>query len=421
MSTLPECKPSGFLIDSDNFVTLARANTGKSVTFPADWRALDLTYKFCGECAGFHNIVQHQLLADTPSTAKDIFSNREDEINSKHAKQCLQPTTPGELVLDLSVNGNKFFASDSKQAAVIPLGETSEGCLTYFISWEDITIPYGDQDYSDMAITMEVCDATDTCDSGVKGDPHITTWSHEHFDFQGECDLVFVDNPDFMHGTGMHIHGRTKLHGTWSAISSGAIKIGDDVLEIHGEDQPLINGNVFLLNVEDGTESPLPDLGGYSLTVQQRGPHSRRFIVHLGNGERIFINNFKEYVDIYVESPRSAEFAGSNGLMGSWNQGSMLGRDGETIFEDADAFGQEWQVRDTDPQLFHIIEAPQYPAKCNMPEKMTAEQRHLRGITKKVSEDDARKACASVASTKMLNCVADVFGSDDIEMAGIYL
>jgi hypothetical protein len=27
-----------------------------------------------------------------------------------------------------------------------------------------------------------------------------------------------------MDGTGMHIHGRTKLHGAWSAISSAAIK-----------------------------------------------------------------------------------------------------------------------------------------------------------------------------------------------------
>lgn len=258
--------------------------------------------------------------------------------------------------------------------------------------------------------------------SGVDGDPHITTWSHEHFDFQGECDLVFVDNPSFNDGTGMHIHGRTKLHGSWSAISSAAIKIGDDILEIHGGDQPLINGlEVSIPKMKDGSEYAfLVSIGGYSLTVQCLGPHSRHFVIHLGNGERIFINNFKEFVDVEIESPRAAEFAGSNGLMGSWNKGTKLGRDGETIIDDADAFGQEWQVHDNDPQLFHIVEGPQYPAKCNMPVKLTADQRHLRAMAKKVSEGDAKKACMKASRSRVENCIADVFGSDNLDMAGIY-
>jgi hypothetical protein len=184
----------------------------------------------------------------------------------------------------------------------------------------------------------------------------------------------------------------------------------------------MVNGlEVSIPPVKDGSEYAFPiTIGGYALTLQRRGPHSRRFVIHLGDGERIFVNNFKEFVDIEVESPRAAEFAGSEGLMGSWDARTRLGRDGNTVIEDADAFGQEWQVRPTDPQLFYVIDGPQFPAKCNMPEKVTAAQRHLRAMTKKVSEDDAKKACAKVSAVRMQNCIADVFGSDNIDMAGIY-
>jgi hypothetical protein len=55
-----------------------------------------------------------------------------------------------------------------------------------------------------------------------------------------------------------------------------------------------------------------------------------------------------------------------------------------------------------------------------MPEKLTAEQRHLRALNKKVSEEDAKNACAKAKAGRMQNCIADVFGSDNLEMAGIY-
>jgi hypothetical protein len=232
-----------------------------------------------------------------------------------------------------------------------------------------------------------------------------------------------ADNPDFKNGTGMHIHGRTKLHGTWSAFTSVAVKMGDDIIEVHGSDALLINGvAVPTALVDYGSEYLFPfTVTGFSVTVQNKGPNSRRHIIHLGNGERLYINNFKEYVDFEAESPRQTDFMGTSGLLGNYNSGSRLGRDGKTVFEDPDAFGQEWQVRDSDPQLFSIVDGPQYPAKCNMPPKLTAEQRHLRAMSKKISEDDARQACAKAKANRMQNCVADVFGSDNLEMAGIYV
>ena len=203
--------------------------------------------------------------------------------------------------------------------------------------------------------------------------------------------------------------------------------MGDDVIEVHGSENPLFNGVPFPIQTKsDGSEVAFPiSMAGYSVTVQLTGPNSRRHIIHLGKGERIFINNFKEFIDIEVESPRSKEFAGSVGLLGSYNTGKKLARDGVTVIEDPDEFGQEWQVRPSDDdggdeQLFNIIMGPQYPQKCNMPKELTAEQRHLRALTKKVSEEDAKNACAKAKAARMQSCIADVFGADDVELAGIY-
>ena len=256
------------------------------------------------------------------------------------------------------------------------------------------------------------------------GDPHFITWAEHHFDFQGACDLVMINNPTYDNGKGMYIHGRSVSHGVWASMSSVAVKIGDDVLEVHGESPLIINGVETPVAEVAGTEVPFPKkFGGFDLTVQIFGPHSRRFIIHMGNGEKIMVSNFKYIVNAELTDPRSSDFAGSVGIWGTYNveHGAMVGRDGKTIIEDPDAFGQEWQVQPSDPQLFSVVDGPQYPSKCAMPEKASAATRHLRAMNKKVSEDDAKKACAKAPSDKMENCVADVFGSDDIEMAGIYV
>jgi hypothetical protein len=329
-------------------------------------------------------------------------------------------TTVGEALFSNETQTETIDIGSNIMAAVTA-GTTSK--LRFDVLANNGALPF---QFDDVSVVICVEDPGQGPPGGCENpggcaDPHFTTWSDEHFDFQGECDLVMVDNPDFKNGLGMYIHARTTLHGTWSAISSAVIKIGSDILEVHGEDLPMINDIEFPLDVEDGDEFAFPVfMGGYSLTVQQRGPHSRRFIIHLGEGERIFINNFKEFVDVEIESPRAEEFTGSVGLLGSYTTGSKLSRDGKTIIEDPDAFGQEWQVHDTDPQLFSVIDGPQYPAKCNMPEELSAEQRRLRNLTRKVSPEDAEKACAKVKSHFKFNCVADVLAADNLDLAGVY-
>jgi von Willebrand factor type D domain len=269
------------------------------------------------------------------------------------------------------------------------------------------------------------------CHGDVHGDPHFLTWAGKKFDFQGVCDLVLIDNPFFDHGLGMYVHARTKFHDNenWSAFAGLAVKIGDDVLEVHGEDPPMINGREVMLDVENGKEFAFPmSIGGYSLTVQQLGPHSRHHIIHLGHGQKIVIKNFKEFVDFEVEEPQSHQFAGAIGLLGSFSHGNNAPRGdrmGKANIEDADAFGQEWQVRDTDPQLFHRIEEPQYPAKCRMPKQPTAsvpEPKFLRAVaaSKNVSTEDAEKACADAEPSFKESCIEDVLDADDVAIATAY-
>ena len=57
-------------------------------------------------------------------------------------------------------------------------------------------------------------------------------------------------------------------------------------------------------------------------------------------------------------------FGNSLGMMGSFEIGEMLARDGETVLDDPNAFGHEWQVLDTEPQLFQDKNRfPQFPMK----------------------------------------------------------
>lgn len=38
--------------------------------------------------------------------------------------------------------------------------------------------------------------------------PDFVLMPKDWYDFHGECDLVFLDNPDFASGTGMDIHSK---------------------------------------------------------------------------------------------------------------------------------------------------------------------------------------------------------------------
>jgi hypothetical protein len=64
----------------------------------------------------------------------------------------------------------------------------------------------------------------------------------------------------------------------------------------------------------------------------------------------------------------SGNFDDGVGLLGSGKEetsAKLFGRDGITDFTDEwNSFGEEWQVRDTEPKLFLDDRMPQYPTGC---------------------------------------------------------
>jgi hypothetical protein len=243
------------------------------------------------------------------------------------------------------------------------------------------------------------------------GDPHFSTWSGEKFSFHGECDLVLVRNREFADGLGMDIHGRTKIHRDWSAFESAAVRIGNDIFEVNGKTYHWVNG---VANAE------LPAvIGGYEVTLQSPAPHIRRFVIDLGKGEKIHVKTFNDFVWVDVEGSRKEDFIGSYGLLGAYESGHEVARDGKTIITDPNVFGQEWQVRDTDPKLFHSADGPQYPQQCKMPTQPKLDVKRRR-LNEGITYSAAWKACAHARAEEVDDCIADVQATNDVEMAGAY-
>jgi hypothetical protein len=243
---------------------------------------------------------------------------------------------------------------------------------------------------------------------GANGDPHFKTWRGQHFDYHGECDLVLLHSSEFGSGLGLDVHIRTKLRRDMSYISGATVRIGKDILEVDSQGVYYFNGKVG---------APLPDeLSGFAFSHTQPTDKQHLFEVDLGSGEKINVKTYKDFVSVLIEEGQLNNFGDSVGLMGDFGQGRMIARDGTTVLDDANAFGQEWQVRDTEPTLFQRDRLPQYPLECTMPTPVKASQLRRRLAESSVDEAAAEKACAHWGKGKD-DCVFDVLTTSDLEMA----
>jgi hypothetical protein len=133
--------------------------------------------------------------------------------------------------------------------------------------------------------------------------------------------------------------------------------------------------------------------------------------------ERIKVKTYKDFVSVLIDQAQSKHFGDSVGLMGDFRKGHMIARDGKTILDDPNAFGQEWQVLDTEPTLFQTLRLPQHPMECTMPPPMEASQVRRRLLeSSPVAELAAEEACAHWSEGKD-DCVFDVLTTGDLEMA----
>jgi hypothetical protein len=262
----------------------------------------------------------------------------------------------------------------------------------------------------DFTVTFDVggCDCP-AGNGGCDGDPHFKTWRGKRFDFHGECDLVLLHSSAFESGLGLDVHIRTKIRSDMSYISSAALRIGLNVLEVESQGIYYLNGVL---------SATLPaEFSGFAFSHMQPTDKQHVFEVYLGGRERIKIKTYKDFVSVLIEQGKSEHFLHSVGLMGDFRNGDKIARDVKTVLDDANAFGQEWQVLDTEPSLFHALRLPQHPQKCIMPTPAQVSQLRRRlAETSSADELAAEKVCAHWGEGKD-DCIFDVLTTGDLEMA----
>lgn len=253
---------------------------------------------------------------------------------------------------------------------------------------------------------------------GANGDPHVTTFSGETFDFHGVCDLVLLTNKSFLNGAGLDIHIRNERMHMWSFIKTAAIRIGEDVFEVTGGK----DGKFYFNGVEGKVDNfeinkEVANISGYPVVLKSMDEKSRKFVIDLDMNEAIVLQTWNSFVSVNVQGPKVEHFRGSLGLLGQFPTGRKVARDGKTNLNDFNNFGQEWQVMSSESQLFHTVEGPQYPSKCEIPSSEEM-RRRLEGST--VTVEEAEIVCAYVEANLKEMCVFDVMATSDKSVAGAY-
>ena len=236
------------------------------------------------------------------------------------------------------------------------------------------------------------------------GDPHFKTWSGEVYDFHGTCDLVFLRNPDFANGLGMDINIRSaRYRQMWSYIDTTVVRIGEDILEVKGGK----GSKHFLVNgVEadfSGTEQFT--LSGYPISHKAKDEKANTFTIDLvsKNGDKIIIKTWNAMVSVDIENASEENFGSSVGMLGEFNTGRKLDREGNLMVGDLNKFGQEWQVMASEPNLFHESQGTvQAPLKCQIPSSGEMRRRLARAS---ISVEEAEVACAHVSPDDFEMCI----------------
>ena len=226
-----------------------------------------------------------------------------------------------------------------------------------------------------------------------------------------------MNSKEFASGLGIRVHARTTRvdnpHVAYSYISSAAVKVGDDVLEVSQSGELFINGN----EVYDESSS----LAGYALIRFSKGAKKRIvvFSLDLLGGKLIKIHaNIKAgmvFVDI------EGYFGDSEGLLGAPQQkgSGLFSRDGmDDLSGHWNTYAEEWQVRNTEPKLFKDKNRiPQHPAGCVYKSKKKTNLRRRRLMDDRISVEDATRACADASDQMKEFCVFDVGASGDLDLA----
>jgi len=236
--------------------------------------------------------------------------------------------------------------------------------------------------------------------------------------------MILVKDPDFANGLGLEVQIRTQLVRYWSYIRNAVVRIGDDILELSGSSVDGVDneGSDYWINFEHHGE--LSTMGGslFPVELKVKCAAKRSLLIDLNSlypGQKIVLSSFNEFVRVQFINASADSFGNSVGLLGDYNTGKTMARDGVTELNDYWEFGQEWQVLPSDHMLFHSVAAPQFPEMCRLPEDPRGARRRLDESS--ITEEQAEVACASLKNAiDRKDCVYDILATQDIDMVGAY-
>jgi len=235
-------------------------------------------------------------------------------------------------------------------------------------------------------------------------DPHFRKLNGNLFSYHGECDLVFVSSSSFASGAGLDIHIRTKIRKTYSFIAAVAMRVGNGTFEMEGKHSFRINDETFHHPPSQFHKYPISNIKN-ATWCRERCSNAQIYRIDFDHGEYVEFANWAGFLHIEV----NGVFDDSLGLLGNrWDCG-MAGRDGKLI-NDVDEYGQDWQVLDSDPQIFRTSRYPQHPKRCILP-KVT-----FRRIPQQNTRL-AERTCSYLSGELKAMCVFDVTATGDERLA----
>jgi len=251
--------------------------------------------------------------------------------------------------------------------------------------------------------------------AGAGADPHFWMWDRVWFQYQGECDLVLLDNPKLLSGSSLKIHIRTKIKSSYSFIDKAAIEIDGEVLEVHSQKEFYLNGKIVGQPPATFARYPMVSINESRWCLKNNCKDAVIQKVDLGTDGYIVITiwKFKISVDITGESG----FWNSVGILGIRGKPGKFSRNGTLLF-DENIYSEEWQVKDTEPKLFMEERYPQYPDPCI---RVPAGGDSKRRIVNNVLRRKAMKACSLVTGGAFDACVYYILATGDVGMGLPYI
>jgi bacterial surface protein 26-residue repeat len=249
------------------------------------------------------------------------------------------------------------------------------------------------------------------------GDPHFIGFSQKVVTFQGECTLILLDSPAATAmGDDVTVHVRTSRKLDFSYISRVAMKVGNHVFEIKPDATIFLNGKLIS---EDSSISGLPFIWKKEIKGTKHLIVSYSF--DLGQKRMINIRANKRSNMMFVSTKGHFPEA-TKGMLGSPGHTELVSRNGKNLSDiTVNTYGESWQVKDVDLQLFMEPLGPQYPQKClyeDAPGATSQLRGHRRLLEKKViTLEEAKEVCSNVPNAmKRALCIQDTIAMGDLEI-----